>query len=160
MIRVALAAFATALIVVALASGNSGASASPTVTGRDVVHPNGLVLTLADSLFVQQTTDGFIVSGPGPKDFRPPAEVSVALIHGRCSEAYASGERTTLVRDAHGTAFTWARPLHDAGDSWIVVRQSLQDSAATLAQFNLACYVVGHARSSTHVLNVAAAEPG
>ncbi len=44
---------------------------------KQVIHPNGLSVTVPETLFVEEIPQGFIVSPPGPKDFRVPQEVTV-----------------------------------------------------------------------------------
>jgi hypothetical protein len=46
---------------------------------KQVVHPSGLSVTVPESLFVEEIPQGFIVSPPGPKDFRTPQEVTLIL---------------------------------------------------------------------------------
>lgn len=46
---------------------------------KQVVHPSGLSVTVPETLFVEEIPLGFIVSPPGPKDFRTPQEVSVVF---------------------------------------------------------------------------------
>lgn len=53
---------------------------------KRVLHPGGLSVTVPESLFVEEIPAGFIVSPPGPKDFRTPQEVSVLFERARPPE--------------------------------------------------------------------------
>lgn len=47
---------------------------------KSFTHENGVLITVADSLFVEHTSAGFIVSSPGSGDFRHADEVVVELV--------------------------------------------------------------------------------
>lgn len=49
---------------------------------KQAVHPNGLSVNVPETLFVEESPNGFIISPPGPKDFREPQHVLVALSPG------------------------------------------------------------------------------
>lgn len=87
---------ALALFVHAFRHGDAraGTEAPRMKTAR---HPNGLLVVLPDSFFVEESSHGFLISLPGPKDFRMPQEAEVAVLGDECIGDERGGERGAVM---------------------------------------------------------------
>lgn len=76
------------LIAALLVSCTPGSERDAGAKGmKRALHANGLAVTIPETLFVEEYAQGFIISPPGPKDFREPQQVLVALTSDTVSSA-------------------------------------------------------------------------